>query len=195
MVTLGHYTVNPSIYIGNPTFNVAVILHSLEVGLLADILLNWWTNDDLLNREQKRGCKKVLLEICQSFVVSVEAPLRACMTYTDTQCYKEDVSLFWLTVTPISPVASQISRGLWLLNLQSAQFYSALIKPLTERICQKNHLDMKSLGFAYNLCPLSIVFKNFKKTAFMPALPITHVRQQLSEYFHSLKGCLKSILL
>ncbi len=40
MVTLGHYTVNPSIYIGNPTFNVAVILHSLEVGLLADILLN-----------------------------------------------------------------------------------------------------------------------------------------------------------
>ncbi len=44
-VNPGLYTVcglffNQSIYIGNPTFNVAVILHSLEVGLLADILLN-----------------------------------------------------------------------------------------------------------------------------------------------------------
>lgn len=91
---------------------------------------------------------------------------------------------------------------LWLLRYPEACdcsickvhfFYSALIKPVTERICQKNHLDMKSLGFTCNPYPLSIVFKKLKRTVFMPALPITPVR--LLEYFQSLKRVLKSILL
>lgn len=77
-----------------------------------------------------------------------------------------------------------------MLNLQSALFSSALIKTVTERICQKNHLDMKSPGYGLVIySALALSFIEFK-TILKPEFPVTD-----STYFEGFKRSLKCMII
>jgi len=63
-----------SLRVNSPTFNFVLILHNLEVALLADVLLEWWTNDELVNWEQKTKQKTSCLKYVNSLWCLLKAP-------------------------------------------------------------------------------------------------------------------------